>query len=82
MKAALFVGVGALQHLFGGVDELRLYGRARALRITGPVMVMCGLAAASLPPFGPWLGKALIDDAAREAGAGWIAIVFVVGVGR
>ncbi len=79
VKAALFVGVGTLQHLFGSVDELLLYGRARALRITGPVMVMCGLAVASLPPFGPWLGKALIDDAAREAGASWIVVpVFAI----
>ena len=78
VKAALFVGVGSLQHLFGSVDELRLYGRARALRITGPLMAVCALAVASLPPFGPWLGKALIDDAAREAGAGWVVAVFVI----
>jgi multicomponent Na+:H+ antiporter subunit D len=79
IKAALFVGVGTLQHLFGSVDELRLYGRGRALRITGPLMAACALAIASLPPFGPWLGKSLIDDAAREAGAGWIVgPVFVI----
>jgi multicomponent Na+:H+ antiporter subunit D len=78
IKAALFVGVGSLQHLFGSVDELRLYGRARALRITGPLMVACGLAVASLPPFGPWLGKALIDEAARDSGAGWVVAVFVI----
>ena len=42
-------------------------------------MVVCGLAVASLPPFGPWLGKALIDDAAREAGAGWVVMpVFAI----
>lgn len=79
VKAALFVGVGTVQHLFGSVDELRLYGRARALRITGPLMAVCALAVASLPPFGPWLGKALIDDAAREAGAGWVVVpVFAI----
>jgi multicomponent Na+:H+ antiporter subunit D len=78
VKAALFVGVGTLQHLFGSVDELRLYGRGRALRITGPLMAACALAVASLPPFGPWLGKALIDDAAREAGKGWVVAVFVI----
>jgi multicomponent Na+:H+ antiporter subunit D len=78
VKAALFVSVGTVQHLFGTVDELRLYGRARALRITGPVMAACGLAIASLPPFGPWLGKSMIDGAAREAGAGWVTIVIVL----
>jgi multicomponent Na+:H+ antiporter subunit D len=78
VKAALFVGVGTVQHMFGSVDELRLYGRGRALRITGPLVAACALAVASLPPFGPWLGKALIDDAAREAGAGWVVVVVVV----
>ncbi len=28
-------------------------GRAGMLRLTGPVMVVCALAVASLPPFGP-----------------------------
>jgi multicomponent Na+:H+ antiporter subunit D len=78
VKAALFVGVGIVQHLFGSVDELRLYGRGRALRITGPLMAACALAVASLPPFGPWLGKSLIDHAAREAGAGWVVLVFAI----
>jgi multicomponent Na+:H+ antiporter subunit D len=78
IKAALFVSVGTVQHLFGSVDELRLFGRARTLRITGPLVVLCGLAIASLPPFGPWVGKSLVDEAARDAGAGWVSIVFVV----
>jgi multicomponent Na+:H+ antiporter subunit D len=78
IKASLFVCVGTVQHLFGSVDELRLYGRARALRVTGPLMAVLALALASLPPFGPWLGKAVIDDAARDAGAGWVVAVFVV----
>ena len=63
---------GTVQHLFGSVDELRLYGRARTLRITGPLMGVLALAVASLPPFGPWLGKALIDEGrATSARAGW-----------
>jgi multicomponent Na+:H+ antiporter subunit D len=78
VKAALFVCVGIVQHVFGSVDELRLRGRARKLRITGPLMATLALAMASLPPFGPWLGKALIDEAARDAGAGWVAAVFAV----
>jgi multicomponent Na+:H+ antiporter subunit D len=78
VKASLFVSVGTVQHLFGSVDELRLYGRARALRLTGLLMAVCALAMASLPPFGPWLGKALIDQAARDAGEGWVIAVFVV----
>jgi multicomponent Na+:H+ antiporter subunit D len=77
IKAALFVSVGTVQHLFGSVDELNLFGRARRVRITGPLVVVCGLALASLPPFGPWMGKALIDESARESGVGWLSVVFV-----
>jgi multicomponent Na+:H+ antiporter subunit D len=76
VKAALFVCVGTVQHLFGSVDELRMHGRAKELRLTGPVMLACALAVASLPPFGPWAGKAVIDHAAREAGSGWVAVIF------
>jgi multicomponent Na+:H+ antiporter subunit D len=78
IKAALFVSVGTVQHIFGSVDELNLFGRARVLRITGPLVVVCGLALASLPPFGPWMGKALIDESARESGVGWLSVVFVL----
>jgi multicomponent Na+:H+ antiporter subunit D len=77
IKASLFVSVGAVQHLFGSVDELHLRGRARRLRLSGPLVVLCGLAIASLPPFGPWVGKSLIDEAARDNGAGWVSLVFV-----
>jgi formate hydrogenlyase subunit 3/multisubunit Na+/H+ antiporter MnhD subunit len=78
LKASLFVSVGVLQHLFHTVDELGLRGRARKLRITGPLVVVCGLCVASLPPFGPWLGKALIEEAAGDAGYAWLPVVFVI----
>ena len=41
-------------------------------------MGVLALAVASLPPFGPWLGKALIDEAARDAGQGWVVAVFAL----
>jgi multicomponent Na+:H+ antiporter subunit D len=77
VKAALFVCVGAVQHRFGGVDELRLFGRGRALYVTGPLVVVCALALAGLPPFGPFWGKAMIDSAAHHAGITWLPVVFV-----
>jgi multicomponent Na+:H+ antiporter subunit D len=77
VKAALFVSVGIIQHRYAGVDELDLRGRARALVITGPLVVVCGLALASLPPFGPFYGKAMIDVAANDAGVVWLPVVFV-----
>jgi multicomponent Na+:H+ antiporter subunit D len=77
VKASLFVCVGTLQHLFESVDELQLYGRGRRLLITGPLMGLCALGIASLPPFGPWLGKSVIHDAALDAGEGWIVAILV-----
>jgi multicomponent Na+:H+ antiporter subunit D len=78
VKAALFVGVGVIQHRAGTVSELALRGRGRVLPITAGLVVVGGLALASLPPFGPFLGKAMIEEAGSEAGYGWIAVVFVV----
>src|SRR3954454_19180500 len=78
VKAALFVGVGVIQHRAGTVSELALRGRGRVLPITAGLVVLGGLALASLPPFGPFLGKAMIEEAGSEVGYGWIAIVFVV----
>src|SRR3954468_19501573 len=77
LKAALFVSVGSLQHLFHTVDELKLRGQGRKLRVTAALVAVCGLCVASLPPFGPWLGKALIEEAAGGAGYGWLPLVFV-----
>lgn len=78
VKASLFVGVGVLQHRFRSVDELELRGRGRTLPITATLFVFGALVVASLPPFGPFLGKAMIDEAAVTAGHGWVAAVFVI----
>jgi multicomponent Na+:H+ antiporter subunit D len=78
LKATLFICVGVLQHLRKTADELRLRGLGRDLRLTGPLFVVCGLAAASLPPFGPWWGKSMLEHGAAEAGFGWVSIVVVL----
>jgi multicomponent Na+:H+ antiporter subunit D len=78
VKASLFVGVGVIQHRYASVDELELRGRGRDLPLTAGLMVIGGLALASLPPFGPFLGKAMIDHAADAAGHGWVAVVLVL----
>ncbi len=78
VKAALFVCVGILGHRFASVDEHTLHGRGRDLPISGTLMALGGLALASLPPFGPFLGKALIEGSAKAHGYGWLAAVFVL----
>ena len=39
---------------------------------------MCGLALAAMPPFGPFVGRAMIEDAATQDGLGWVSPVLVV----
>jgi multicomponent Na+:H+ antiporter subunit D len=78
VKASLFVSVGALEHRRGSVDEAALFGRGRDLPALGIVFAIAGLALAALPPFGPFLGRAMIEDAATKEGLGWLAPVLVV----
>jgi multicomponent Na+:H+ antiporter subunit D len=78
VKASLFVAVGALEHRRGSVDEVALYGRGRDLRALGAVFAIAGLALAALPPFGPFLGRAMIEDAATTGGLGWVPPLLVV----
>ncbi len=78
VKASLFVSVGALEHRRGSVDEVALYGRGRDLKALGIVFAVTGLALAALPPFGPFLGRAMIEDAATKQGFGWISPILVV----
>jgi multicomponent Na+:H+ antiporter subunit D len=78
VKASLFVCVGIVQHRRGHVDEYRLRGQGRELLYTGAVFALGGLMLASLPPFGTFLGKSLIEDAAVKEGQTWLIGVFVV----
>jgi multicomponent Na+:H+ antiporter subunit D len=78
VKAGLFVAVGVLEHRTGAVDESKLYGRGRELPALGAVFAVCGLALAAVPPFGPFLGRALIEDAASNQGLHWVAPLLVI----
>jgi multicomponent Na+:H+ antiporter subunit D len=77
VKASLFICVGVLGHRYASVDEHTLFGRGRDLPITAALTALGGLALASLPPFGPFLGKSLIEESATQLGYGWIAVPFV-----
>ena len=71
-KALLFACAGILQHRFGHLSQRRLHGRAGHLRGTAMLFVAGGLLIASLPPFGPFLGKSMIEDAAIKQGYGFV----------
>jgi multicomponent Na+:H+ antiporter subunit D len=78
VKAALFAVVGLLNARFGTVDEAELHGRAREWRALGALFCAGALAVATLPPFGSFLGKTLVEDAALAAGGyAWVPAVMV-----
>ncbi|TMK67994.1 MAG: NADH-quinone oxidoreductase subunit D [Actinobacteria bacterium] len=79
VKASLFVCVGILQHRCASVDEVDLHGRGRVLPIAGVLFGVGALAVAGLPPFGPFLGKALVEDAALgQPGYGWVPALMLI----
>ncbi len=78
VKASLFVCVGILQHRRSLVDEGGLRGLGRDLPFTGIVFFLGALALAAMPPFGTFLGKSTIEDAALAHGYQWVPVVFTV----
>ncbi|WP_306187314.1 complex I subunit 5 family protein [Streptomyces sp. MK5] len=78
LKAALFLLVGAVIQWLGGSDELLLHGRGRDRRgvVPGVLLACCGMGLALAPPFGPFLGTALI---AGFGGLRWLTVVLVCG---
>ena len=79
VKAALFAMVGLLNDRFATVDERELHGRGREFRGAGVLFCVAALAVSSLPPFGPFLGKTLVEDAVLKAGGySWVPAVMVV----
>jgi multicomponent Na+:H+ antiporter subunit D len=78
IKGALFMCVGIVIHRLEAANEIQLRGRGRDLKFTGICFGMGGLLLAGLPPFGPWLGKALIDEASASHSYHWVVVVVFV----
>ena len=71
-KALLFACVGILQTRLGRVGQRRLYGRGRSMPVIAALFFAGGLLISALPPFGPFLGKSMIDDAALKQGLAFV----------
>jgi multicomponent Na+:H+ antiporter subunit D len=79
VKAALFVAVAVVQHRYDRIDTRALHGRARELRVVAGAYLLAALAIAGLPPFGSFLGRAMIEDAAlARPGYAWVPAVLAV----
>jgi multicomponent Na+:H+ antiporter subunit D len=73
VKAALFLCTGIVLHRLGTVDETRLHGRGRGLRVTGIVYIVAGLGLADLPPLANFLGEGWTDAALP----GWAVVLLL-----
>jgi multicomponent Na+:H+ antiporter subunit D len=78
VKSSLFLIAGVLLGRYSTIDELELYGVARAERLTAGLFFLGALALAGLPPFGTALGKSIAEDATSTAGYHWGPVLFVV----
>jgi multicomponent Na+:H+ antiporter subunit D len=79
LKGALFLAAGIVLNELGDVDELRLRGRGRELRVAAAVFVLGALGLAGLPFVGSFGGHSLVEEAARGVGHGWAVAVLVLG---
>jgi multicomponent Na+:H+ antiporter subunit D len=77
VKGALFISVGIIEHHLRDTDERRLAGRGRHLPWVAGLLVLGALGLAGVPPFGTFLGKALLEEAALAAGQPWLIGLFV-----
>jgi multicomponent Na+:H+ antiporter subunit D len=75
VKGALFCGVASVARRPGATDELAGFGRGRRLPVTAVIISVGAFALAVLPPFGTFLGFALLRDSAGAVGYGWLPVV-------
>ena len=78
VRGALFMCVGLLFQRFGSIDDADLQGRGRSLRFAGGLYLVGAFALATLPPFGTFLGKSLVEGDATRLGYGWVAPAYLV----
>jgi multicomponent Na+:H+ antiporter subunit D len=72
LRGALFLAVGILVRRLKCGDELELRGQGLRAPFAAAVFVAVGLSLALLPPFGPFLGNALVVDSADRLGYTWV----------
>ncbi len=78
LKGALFLSAGMLLHHLGSIDELKLRGKGREAIHASALMLFLALGLSGVPPFGTFLGEALIDSAAEKLHYSWISYIFML----
>ena len=78
VRGSLFLVAGYIAYRLRTTNELDLRGRGRRLPVAGVVFCVGGLATAALPPFGPFLSKALVMQSAAGLGFVWLEPVLIL----
>jgi multicomponent Na+:H+ antiporter subunit D len=78
VKAALFLAAGMLLHHLGSIDELKLRGKGKEVIGGAGLMLVLAMGLSGVPPYGTFLGEALIDSAAEKLHYSWISYIFML----
>ncbi|HET9183914.1 MAG TPA: proton-conducting transporter membrane subunit [Candidatus Angelobacter sp.] len=78
LKGALFLSAGMLLHHLGSIDELKLRGKGREAIHSVGLMLFLALGLAGVPPYGTFMGEALIDSAAEKLHYSWVSYIFML----
>ncbi|GAC1350689.1 MAG: NADH-quinone oxidoreductase subunit N [Ktedonobacteraceae bacterium] len=81
MNLGAFLAVDAIERQVGSDDLTKFAGLGRRLPLSAAVLAICMLALAGFPPFGSFVGKVLLFNAALEGGWVWLAVVMVLNIG-
>ncbi len=77
-KAALFMGVGIVDHAAHTRDMGRLGGLRHLMPVTCGIMVLAGLAMAGVPPLNGFLSKEMMLEEAAHTGV-WVQVLATLG---
>lgn len=78
VKGALFFSSGILLNRYATVDVEQLRGKVRELPWLVAVFTLGGLALAGVPPFGTFVGQAMMDRGAAAAHLEWVRPLLLV----
>jgi multicomponent Na+:H+ antiporter subunit D len=78
LKAALFLAAGMLLHHLGSIDELKLRGKGREAIAASGLMLFLALGLSGVPPYGTFMGEALIDASAEKLHYSWVSYIFML----
>jgi len=81
MNLGAFLAVDAIERQVGSDDMTKFAGLGRRLPLSAAVLAICMLALAGFPPFGSFVGKVLLFNAALAGGWVWLAVVMVLNIG-